>query len=284
MNGTAISNNKPSVLFETKRVLVTPKLAAETLEHNSNNRNLTPARVDEFTYLMKNGLFQCTHQGIALDNNGEIIDGQHRLAAVVKSGCSVYMLVSKGLPESSRLAVDTGKARSALAISKIMGLSHTNKSFAIARVLKYGPVKATQMHIPTEQLFGFVDMFSEGIDFVLNECNYTSNTPAVILAVIARASYTKEHKKLQRFMEVYGSGTPSGESENSAIKLKMCAIAARGGTSSVGTVGVRNNKSYLYNCAESAVSDFITGYPTKVVHPTKIEKFPLPQEFDAWNG
>ena len=281
---TTIDNKPPKVHFETKLVLITPAMAKATLEHNAKNRTLTPARVDEFVALMKSGKFQCTHQGIALDSDGNVLDGQHRLAAIVKSWCSVWMLVSKGVPDSARLAVDTGKPRTAIAISKLVGrTTDSTAKFAIARILKYGPIRATQMHIPPEILFDLVDTFSEGIDFAY-PCGF--GIPSTILAVVARASYTKDKARLREFMEVYRNDRPYNEGDTSVIKLKLFVSSKKGSAASntCGGTVYKNYKQYLYNISESAIADFLNGYPTKMLKETKSEKFPLPQELDGWNG
>lgn len=281
---TTIDSRPPKIQFETKSVLITPQIARATLEHNTRNRTLTPARVDEFVGLMKSGRFQFTHQGIALDINGDVLDGQHRLAAIVKSKCSVWMLVSKGVPESARLAVDTGKPRSSLAISKLIGRSEDSTAkFAIARVLKYGPVRSTQMHVPPEVLFDLVDSFEDGIGFVY-PCG--AGIPSTILAVIARASYTKDRERLREFMDVYRNTRARTDGDTAAIKLKLVISSKKSGAFTLTSAGTayKNYKQYVYNLTESAVVDFLNNYPTRVLKETKAEKFPLPQELDAWNG
>ena len=277
---TTIDNRKAKTQFETKCVLVTPNLAEETLKHNKKNRTLTQARVDEFVGLMKAGLFQCTHQGIALDDEGNVIDGQHLLSAIVKSKCSVYMLVSKGVPEETRLAVDTGKSRSPLAIAKIVGrIGDTNPHYAIARVLKLGPVKSSQAHVPAQILFGWVDTFHDGIDAVLPSGNGIN---ATILSVIARASYTKDRKRLKEFIDVYKTSQVKDEGDTAAIKLKLFVLNQQSLKGSGGAIQI-NARRKLYEFTQSAVMDFLNHYPTKVLQQTHSEKFPLPQELDGWN-
>jgi hypothetical protein len=280
----AIHTNKPKVAIEMKLVLVTPKLAKDTLEFNTNNRILSPVRVDEFVWLIKNGLFQTTHQGIALDEDGILLDGQHRLAAIVKSNCSVYMWVAKGLTKEALLAIDTGKSRNPLAIAKMIG-RHTDtvKHYAIARILKFGVVKSTQMHIPETRLFSITDAFSECIDFALSCGGKGINT--VILAVVARAFYTQDKTKLSRFLKVYKTGVSNGENERSAIKLRD-AVTEKKFSMYEYTAGREkiNTRLRLYRATESALIDFINEYPTKIIQESKKEKFPLPVEADGWNG
>ena len=78
--------------------LITPELAARLLEGNKNNRHLRESVVDAYAQDMLNGHWLLNNQGIGLGEDGSVIDGQHRLAAVVKSGCSVRMLVVGNLP------------------------------------------------------------------------------------------------------------------------------------------------------------------------------------------
>ncbi len=70
---------------------------------------------------MRKGHWAVTHQGIAFDTNGNLIDGQHRLEAIRISGVSVKIMVTTGVPEVassnglsvfSMDAVDRGKLRS----------------------------------------------------------------------------------------------------------------------------------------------------------------------------
>lgn len=105
--------------MDTMQVLVTPELAAEWLRLNTRNRGLVSSRVDEFVAAMKTGRFIPTHQGIARGSDGTLYDGQHRLAAVVKAGIPVLMLVTTNVPPEAMSVIDTGLSRRAHDILKI---------------------------------------------------------------------------------------------------------------------------------------------------------------------
>lgn len=280
MNGETIDNSKPTVQFKTILVHITPKTAKGTLEHNTKNRKLNPVRVAEFVRIIKEGKWMLTHQGIALDYDDNIVDGQHRLAAIAQSGCAVWCLVSKGVPEETRLVVDTGRSRSTLDIAKITGrTSDTNTHYAIARVLEYGPVKATQMHLPPSEVFALVDKFRYGISFV---SDYGKGIPSTILAVIARAAYTQSHKRLKEFIEVYKTSSAQDEGDTAAIKLRIAYTEVKTAGLTSEQENPRNIKKYIYNISESALIDFLNKYPTKVLKETKQEKFPLPAELGGY--
>ena len=91
--------------------LVTPALAKEWLEKNTNNRILNDVRVNDYIRDLKNGHWQLTHQGVAFYENGVLADGQHRLIAIAKSGISVEILVTRNMPLSTAHCHDRGKTR-----------------------------------------------------------------------------------------------------------------------------------------------------------------------------
>lgn len=100
--------------YYPEMVEVTPALAAEWLEKNvANNRPVRAVDVSKFARDMMNGNWRLTHQGIAFNTEGRLIDGQHRLRAVVQSKCTVPMMVWHNLPEECLPMIDIGLARTA---------------------------------------------------------------------------------------------------------------------------------------------------------------------------
>lgn len=87
-------------------VEVTPAMASHWLETNRVNRAVRQGAVREYAIDMASGRWVFTHQGIAFDDAGELIDGQHRLLAIVQSGCTVRMVVTRGLDPAARRDVD----------------------------------------------------------------------------------------------------------------------------------------------------------------------------------
>ena len=69
---------------------VTPELACRWLEANTQNRVVNPAHVDRLVRDMKAGRWYLTHQGIAFDTHGLLVDGQHRLWAILEADVPVW--------------------------------------------------------------------------------------------------------------------------------------------------------------------------------------------------
>lgn len=91
---------------------INPDIAKEYLSHNAHNRIIKKSTVDAYCRDMINGVFETTHQGIAFYDDGSLADGQHRLFAVIKSGCEVRMLVTRGMSPDVAHAIDRGVTRS----------------------------------------------------------------------------------------------------------------------------------------------------------------------------
>ena len=107
--------------MRSKVQTVTPKKAAGYLERNTANRPLSQRTVREFAQVMRRGEWRVTHQGIAFDTNGALVDGQHRLAAVVEADVSVEMTVFTEVPQGAFDVLDTGKRRNAADVLAIEG-------------------------------------------------------------------------------------------------------------------------------------------------------------------
>lgn len=119
--------------FELKRI--TPALAAEFLTKNvAHNRRLKLAKIAAFARDMKNGKWRLTHQAIAFDWNGELVDGQNRLSAIVKSKTTVDMWVYHGLDPEDFTVLDSGTARTAGDFLTRHGFGNATSVAAAARL------------------------------------------------------------------------------------------------------------------------------------------------------
>lgn len=79
-------------------VEVTPTMAARWLKSNFRNRPVAEDVVKAYARDMATQRWMPTHQGIAFNEQDQLIDGQHRLHAIIKCGLTVRMMVTFGLP------------------------------------------------------------------------------------------------------------------------------------------------------------------------------------------
>ncbi|MFD5553724.1 hypothetical protein ACFWIA_07775 [Streptomyces sp. NPDC127068] len=110
-----IDSGLPQDAPTPRLVQVTPKMAETLLSRTVVNRRLDWGQVDFLADSIIRKEWQLTHQGIALDgplDTGYLLDGQHRLNAIIKAGDPVWMYVFEGLPRTAFPVLDTGKRRS----------------------------------------------------------------------------------------------------------------------------------------------------------------------------
>jgi hypothetical protein len=115
---------------------ITPDMAAELLEnHNNHNRPLNRERVKLYKREMEESRWKETHQGIAIAEDGTLLDGQHRLAAIRESGIPVAMPVAYGLPVDSQKAMDQNRIRTLGDTLTTEGIPKGKRIGAIARTI-----------------------------------------------------------------------------------------------------------------------------------------------------
>lgn len=90
---------------------ISPKKAMQWLKRNVHNRPLSNSTVTSYCRAMRDGAWKLNGDAVRFNGNGDLIDGQHRLAACVKSGCNFDTYVIKGLDHDAFDTIDQGKKR-----------------------------------------------------------------------------------------------------------------------------------------------------------------------------
>lgn len=102
-----MENTKMEMSYE----LITPEIAANLLETNIANRNISKGTVTAYVNDMISGNWDETvGVAISIDEDGILRDGQHRLTAIVESGISIRMWVCRNV--SSDGIYDNNRKRS----------------------------------------------------------------------------------------------------------------------------------------------------------------------------
>lgn len=132
-----MSNQQTELSAPTTSIVnVTPDQAATWLaEHNIHNRTLRESRVAQYARDMEADRWQFNGDPIRFALDGSLLDGQHRLSAVMRSGKTVPMVVIWGLANSAQETMDTGAARSMADALSLRGEQAAKYLAAIARRL-----------------------------------------------------------------------------------------------------------------------------------------------------
>ncbi len=257
---------------------VTPAQAAEWLRGNIKNRKLKKAHLKRLVRTLRAGnQWQLTHQGIALtapDASGvrELLDGQHRLTAIVEAGVTVDLMVTFNLPASARAGFDQGAVRGVIDIEP-GAMTQPQGACTVSMINGLDCGKTSEM-TPADKL-AFYRQHAAAIDFALDAYNSRSKglKRTQMHAVIARASYHIEPEVLRGFANVLANGTSEmtivTPGDRTVLLLREKIVR---GDFSDGSSGSKR----LYASLERAVRAYAANRALKAIAPVRIEEFPLP--------
>lgn len=118
---------------QTTIVRVNPEYASLILERHAPNRPITKRMVRQYADDMASGRWVYNGQNLIFDKDGYLIDGQHRLNAVVKSGATVEMGVTIGVDRATFDTIDTGRRRNNSDLMAMLGSEAHRMASVIVR-------------------------------------------------------------------------------------------------------------------------------------------------------
>lgn len=113
--------------IEQKVLTITPEIAADFLSRNVKNRKVLNTVVSSYAAQMKRGEWQLTPQGVSFNEFNELIDGQHRMLAVIEANTDVDMFVFYNVPDAAFKVFDTGNKRTAAQIFQMDGIKNPSE-------------------------------------------------------------------------------------------------------------------------------------------------------------
>lgn len=116
-------------------ITCTPGLAAAILARNPDNRNIKPAKAEQYANDMRGGRWTFNGEPILISTDGLLNDGQHRLTALMDANVCLPMLFVFGLDRDTRFTVDQGAARTASDFLSMGGVANASSASTIARIL-----------------------------------------------------------------------------------------------------------------------------------------------------
>lgn len=192
-------------------IKVTPELAENWLTHrNIGNRKTSRTIVDRYARAMAEGRWMVTPQGISFDRDGLLLDGQHRLTAVMVSGVPVEMFVAPGFDRATFSVLDSGYKRHA---SQIINVPHNTLVSSAARIL--GTVQGViadkgavggviARYADNDQIIDIIGDWPELVELstLAKGCYSAAHIPASAhLAILAQASRTQYAHRIDSWGE-----------------------------------------------------------------------------------
>lgn len=109
-------------MVQTTIEQITPEIAKEYLKSNNVNRKQNERYIEFYARIMKEGKWLLNGESIVFDNKGNLLDGQHRLMAVIKADVTIQSIVVRNVDNEAFKTIDQGKARSASDTFSIKGI------------------------------------------------------------------------------------------------------------------------------------------------------------------
>lgn len=198
---------------------ITPSRAAELLEGNSINRSLRMGVVQRYARDMTAGQWHQSGDPIRLDKKGTLLDGQHRLSAIIHAGIAQKMLIIKGVETKAILTIDTGAKRQFADVLKIQGYSCCMNLAAVVRwcVLYEDPLRTpTKDSASHGEMMRWLDANLGAPEAVRNVCA-TSNNPIlkrIRLPLCVLRHYAKNKSDYDLFQARLAAGTGLEEGDS----------------------------------------------------------------------
>ena len=160
--------------MRTEIKTIWPDEARHILKHNNKiNRNISDTFVNKIANDILNDTFILTHQGIAFDTDGNLLDGQHRLAGCIKANKPIKILVTYDVPkkyEANGVAlnsfeiIDSGRTRTVAQMLNISGVPYATGVAATAKILALLCARSSvNVGITSSQVHKILDITKESI-------------------------------------------------------------------------------------------------------------------------
>ena len=197
-------------------VLVTPEIAAEWLRMNHNNRPLRKDIVEYLAGVIKSGGWTPDSGRIVFLESGLLVDGQHRLSAIVKAGIAVFVDVKFNAMPECVPNLDTGEKRTPAEQLRRLGFENSHRVTACARSIFY---VFRSRHPPSHRVASFAKLYLEKVD--KGEIGWAMKTLpangrlswAPVVASVAIAYRTKPSETEKFAVAVQNGPFPNGSAE-----------------------------------------------------------------------
>lgn len=160
-----VEETAPETTAEVRTI--SPGEAAQMLKRNRLNRPTKDRTVAAFARDMKRGRWLLTGEAIKFNTKGELVDGQHRLKAIIRAATPVRLMVVWGVPVEAQAVMDSGVKRSANDQLAMRGVKNSTILTAAARLALTEPragfvTDDTRIESPTNtELTEFIDAHPE---------------------------------------------------------------------------------------------------------------------------
>jgi hypothetical protein len=194
--------------------IVTPEQALAWLTNAAKNRPIIDSAVRRYGADMETGRWTLNGQGIIFDTNGKLVDGRHRLTAIVATQTHIAMLVVRGAKPEAFETMDSGRTRTLANTLAIEGHKNAAAVSATARItfayvsgmnLKFSPTRSELLELIRRH--PAIETYATLIanrDYLIKGMGVPRNSLAAVLAIANDAS--NRDQDIKEFVEGFITG------------------------------------------------------------------------------
>lgn len=205
---------------------ITPAIAQQMLAANTSNRILRKHHVVDLARDMCRGRYQVNGDSIRFDVNGVLLDGQHRLSAIVESETDQHMLVITGLAPETMRTIDSGIKRNNGDRLSLEGAKNGNAIAAALNIMGCIANNASRMRYTSSEILEFYRKHPGIQDSIRKSYGSSVLTVSYLTAFHYMGTYTGYAKEADAFVETMKCGIPS-RADDPAIAARERLIRIR---------------------------------------------------------
>jgi len=225
--------------MKTEVICISPEMAKTILQKNSHNRKVRKRYVTTLANAMKRGEWLLTHQGIAVSDKGRLIDGQHRLLAIIESGVKVEMAMFTKVPDESFKVLDRGAKRS---LADATGLAkNVAETLRVACSIASGDGHVTPQQV--EEMYIDIGHIPEQlVQYCGQKVRYFSTAGGKLAAVLAIMDGAQQERVFASYMRL----VHQRYEEMTTAEMAISRQVAKGAVSSAGMTGTKDLITRLF--------------------------------------
>lgn len=272
------ARQKTAAEYET--VDVTPDKANEWLRLNRHNRQIRKSKVQHYADIMLKGDWKDEHPDpIIFDTNGVLINGQHRLLAIIQSQKTQRMRVLRGVSPDMAHVIDKGVVRDTADSVQIRLRDDSIPKAAVSmwRRCIAGMWLAQARDLPYYD-HEIADLFKKYRDSIMEAYYLFKDTKKGISRIGVKAAVTRawialpeQHERIQEFVTVLYTG------HYTILDADVAAMALRDALLMGNSKGQKRDFE-IFAKAENALDYFLKRKMLRKAVPANQEKFPLDED------
>lgn len=225
---TMVQNGR---LVKLWTIMLTPELAKRMLESNVNNRQLNQANLRFLKNEVVSNRWREISDPIQINEEDKLINGQHRLRAIVDLNISLPLRVETNVDSTIFSVIDTGNKRSGV---DTLTIKHIENASVMATTIRYIKMMLTNGNSTTkvsnQEMINFIEDNPNVIEAVkFGVSNYKKGNKVITAPLLSTFYFllTKNYKnEAEEFLLKIALGNdiqpncPSGAIRNRFITLK----------------------------------------------------------------